>query len=527
MRIGITSDPVGFLLRHRRFCILAAAVLSALPFTFEYLFVLSWISFAPLYIVLSGEFDLKKSFSTGFLFTFLFHLFIYWWFFALYPLDFAGFDKATAVAVVMAAWIGVSLVQALVKGVFAPIFTLLTRNRGGYIVKAFVFAACYTLAESLTGLSSLAFPWSNMSLPQYKNLPILQLSGLFGAHFVSFAVILCGALCGAVMLRRRFYKKAGKEIRVLSATLAALYVCGTVLWMIPAKEGEKISVAMVQANILVEDKWTGADALNEYSRLTQTVENADLVVWPETAAAINLDKNQLADEYIRKLSEEIQTPIFMGCLRRKDSHSANCAQLIDGFQASEPYYKQALVPFGEFMPLSELITAILPQLSGLNLVTDDYYRGAEGTLIDFDGVRLAPLICFDSIHPQLAASECKDGGETIVLVTNDSWYKDFPAVRQHLAHAAFRAAENGKYVVRAANTGISAVISPKGEILCSLGALQRGVLYGSAAPVEGRTLYSLIGDVFLYLLAVILALDGAVQIVGRIKIYMAERNSKS
>ena len=121
--------------------------------------------------------------------------------------------------------------------------------------------------------------------------------------------------------------------------------------------------------------------------------------------------------------------------------------------------------------------------------------------------RVGRLVCFDSIYPELARDSAKSGAEMLILSTNDSWYLDSPAVYQHNYHAVLRSVENGRWTLRAANTGISSIISPEGRVTDMLDPLTKGYIVGSACFESERTLYSHIGDSFAFLcaLAVIFA----------------------
>ena len=124
--------------------------------------------------------------------------------------------------------------------------------------------------------------------------------------------------------------------------------------------------------------------------------------------------------------------------------------------------------------------------------------------MEYQGNKIGTVICFESIFPELVRKSVRDGAELLVIVTNDSWYEDSPAVWQHLAHATFRSVENGRATVRCANSGVSAFIDGKGKILSQLGPLEQGTLTDTVSFSEETTLYSLVGDFVLPLGCVVL-----------------------
>ena len=119
-------------------------------------------------------------------------------------------------------------------------------------------------------------------------------------------------------------------------------------------------------------------------------------------------------------------------------------------------------------------------------------------MIDSEWGKIGSLICFDSIYEELSLRSVRDGAEIMVISSNDSWFFDSAAVYQHQVQAQLRAIETGRYFVRSANTGISTVLSPSGEILSWLDPLTEGYAVQEISAREGRTLYSILGNAFVY-----------------------------
>ena len=162
------------------------------------------------------------------------------------------------------------------------------------------------------------------------------------------------------------------------------------------------------------------------------------------------------------------------------------------------YDKVHLVPYGEYVPLRRLFPFIGKLVAGVG----DFRPGKGFYPLTIDGHRLGVLICYEAIFPEAARDYKRKGAELLVNITNDAWFGRTSAPYQHLSMTVFRAIENRLYLVRAANTGISAIIDPTGEILSRTGLFERTVLKGEVKIIDERTFYAAYGDLFVYLCAI-------------------------
>ena len=474
-----------------------SALLAALPLTFPSLFLLSWVAFVPFFLVIlrsacNGK--LLNAMGRGVFFGFLYHVFVYYWFLWLYPLDFAGLDRLTSAGVVLLAWLGISLLH----GALFAIPTLLchlagkkTQNRPFLLLTAILGIV---LAEWIPTLSQLAFPWVRLSLGHYKAPALIQFASVFGIYGVDFLLLAFAALLTLALL----CEKKRRTALVLSAALlfASNLVFGVIRLSDP-DEGEAITVSAVQGCVLSGEKWSGQGALEAYVDLTLEAPSCDLILWPESAVPVNLATYpDLLAEY-RALSGELDTPILMGCFWKLDGQTSNSAVLLDSDSVSDVYSKRHLVPFGEKMPYRALLSRILPVLEEINMLSSDLAEGDRSAIIQGEKGSYGSIICFESLFPSLTRQSVKDGAEMIVLVTNDSWYEDSPGVWQHLAHAVFRSVENSRSTARCANSGVSAFIDSRGRLKSVLGPLEKGVLTDSVAFSRETTVYTVLGDVLL------------------------------
>jgi apolipoprotein N-acyltransferase len=180
------------------------------------------------------------------------------------------------------------------------------------------------------------------------------------------------------------------------------------------------------------------------------------------------------------------------------------------------YHKIRLVPFGEYVPLKPLLT--LGGRYGAKLVRQvaDFTPGREHTLAAVDGHRLGAFICYEAIFPDLVRHFAAGGAELLVNVTNDGWYGRTSAPHQHLSMALFRAVENGRYLVRAANTGISAVVDTRGRVVARTELFEATALVRDVPLLGEATFYARHGDVFAWTCAALaLGLTGAAFSVRR------------
>ena len=164
-----------------------------------------------------------------------------------------------------------------------------------------------------------------------------------------------------------------------------------------------------------------------------------------------------------------------------------------------------------------LIETLFPPLAELVLSSDDIDPGEDTNVIDADGLMLGGLICFDSIYEQLTYDSVRDGAEIICLSTNDSWFSDSAALYMHNAQAQLRAIENRRFLIRSANTGISTVINPRGEIVSKLDPLIEGNVYATAYARNDMSLCTLLGNSFISLIIISFAVIVIFEIIGNIK----------
>jgi apolipoprotein N-acyltransferase len=292
-------------------------------------------------------------------------------------------------------------------------------------------------------------------------------------------------------------------------------IIGVWIWPAPGEssEGVPLDVRMVQANISLNQSWDEPQTkqiLDQLTALSLEVGAASqpgaqrLLVWPEVPAPFSLSD----DPEFRRHAESVATAFggyfLLNNIGRVGGEPTNNAALLDpSGKIISRYDKIRLVPFGEYVPMKDLLFFAGKLVEHVG----DFRPGSQFTISTVGDHRLATIICYESIFPDFARQFVRDGAELLVLVTNDAWFGSSSAPFQHLRMGVVRAVENRRYLVRVANTGVTAIIDPYGKIVSRAPVNQRMGSNGVARFRSDRTFYSEYGDVFAYVnVAVILAL---------------------
>lgn len=498
---------------------------AALPVSFYQLSALAFVLMAPALFLFFGTWhgaERKRSFgreyAEGLCFLFGFFVLTFHWFIYLWPLDFVGgMTRAGALGVILAACVGLPLLQSAGFAFLFPILARLSRTRTVRrfpILLPFLFAAGWVVFAYTQTLSWAGVPWgAQLALSQQRNLLLLSSSSLFGSYFVTFVIAAINGLFALVLLS--LLRGEGRLSRLAAILSASVFVFNFALsaaaYAWPREEGEELRVSVLQGNFSSSEKWSGtAELLSTYEALAREAaeEGAEVVVWPETAFPYGLMADGYTVNCLKRLAEETGATHIVGafCYEYKEDGERlrrNSLFLFrpDGSISETVYHKRHLVPFGEYVPMEGVVRTLLPFLSKLEMLNDGsaLHAGEDPALFYEEWGTAGGLICFDSIYPALARDSVLAGAELLVLGTNDSWFFDSAAVYQHNGQAILRAVENGRAVVRSANTGVSSVISPRGEVLAEIEPLISGQVTAKVTLSEARTLYTLIGDTFVLL----------------------------
>lgn len=516
--------------RYVRFIFLAlSAMLTGICVCYPDLGILQWVSLIPAALVIFSVADtcknrLRSVYLYGLFFYMCYFVTVWHWFFVMYPLEFTGMDAGTALLVVLAAVLGIPLVQSSMFAFVLVIFCKLARGETAKripFLKPFLFAALWVVFEWTQTLFWFGVPWGRLAIGQTKLLVTLQSSSVLGSYFVSFLIVAVNSLVAAALL----YVSLRKLCALTCAGLFTLNFAFGAVMMLPKKQNEQVTVAAIQGNISSVDKWNSSPqkAYDTYKRLTREAaeSGAQIVVWPES---VLLSYSYSTEQVLANLAKENEIVLVVGALVTDEEGQKNCMITFypDGTVAQESYKKRHLVPFGEYMPWRDFLTAILPFLSEISILGRDLIPGEEASPIDTEYGKMGALVCFDSIYETLALDSAKSGAELIIIGTNDSWFFDSAGVWMHEAQAKMRAIETGKYVVRAANTGVSAIITPQGRVEGELEPLVEGYVIGDVSFVENKTVYTYIGNLWVWLsigfAAFVAGADITLKILGKKKL---------
>ncbi|MBR4881325.1 MAG: apolipoprotein N-acyltransferase, partial [Clostridia bacterium] len=441
---------------------------------------------------------------------------VFSWFTAMYPLEFTGLSKAAAVAVVCAGCIGLSLLQAIFWSfmfTISMLFDKLCHTGKHPLVYSLVFSCLYVVFEWMSTKTWAAVPWGRLAVGQTEFSPMVQIASVTGSYGVSFILVLFGCVLGTVFAeyRKQQHKVSLRPVVVAAVILVSNIVFGCVrvaVYEVP-DDSTKVTVAAVQGNISSHDKWT-TDTFERtkesYTALTLAAagDGAKIAIFPETPVNYNIQGSSgyYVNRFYETLADESDCVIITGAFTKNDDGISENSIVVfdpeDG-RTNDKYVKRHLVPFGEYVPLRDLVSVIFPPLSSITMLESDLAPGEEAVVIDTEYGRVAPLICFDSIYETLAIDSVRAGGELLTVSTNDSWFLDSAGVWEHNRHSVLRSIECGRYTVRAANTGVSSVISPTGDIMDILPPLEDGYIVTDVYMIEENTVYVTVGNVFVIL----------------------------
>ena len=492
--------------------LIISGLMTSLPLIITELGFLQWISIIPTAVILiryasDRSIKLRHLYGMGLLFFGAYYSLAFHWFFYMYPLDFAGLSNAASIAVVLVACFGLGFFQAVQSAFVFLIFGVLTRSKieeRYLIIKPFCAASLWVIFEWWQTFGWWGVPWARLPLGQIDATLLVRSSEIFGSYFVTFTIVAVNFFIATAINEKKYIKLAS----VVALSLFSLNLTlGIAVTLSYSEGGEKVAVAAAQGNMSSNEKWSNdgsESAIQIYSKLTEDAANegAKIVVWPETALPYVLFEYEDMRDRVSQLAKDNEVTIILSAFTRDDESKEKYNSIIevkpDGSFGETVYSKQRLVPFGEFVPMREFVTFIFPPLANIGMLEDDLLAGKGSIVIDSEEGKIGCGICFDSIYEKVISDSARNGAEIIVISTNDSWFSDSAALDMHNAQARLRAIESGKYVIRAANTGISSIIDPLGNVNEELGALERGYIVGEVSMIEGNTVYTYIGNLFVY-----------------------------
>lgn len=483
----------------RRDCLLAVAsgLLLALSFPKTGIAILSWVALVPL-LLACGQKSAKKAAKLGFVCGLAFYAAILYWInIAVTTYGHLPIVVSICIFIILIAYMAVY---------FAALCFLMRLGEKKGVPSVLSLPFLWVSLEYIRSFLLTGFPWANLGYSQYRILPLIQIADITGVYGISFLVVLGNVVF--YLLLKGFVKSRGEKggyplcSGILFLSLMTLVFIYGSIRLSHSEPGEAIKVALIQGNIDQSIKWDPAfrDAtITIYERLSRQAAagGVDLVVWPESASPFFFQEGGTPSSRISALASGINAPILFGSPAYDDVNGVrklyNSAFLLSAegklLGRSD---KAHLVPFGEYVPMAKALPFVQKMVEGVG----DFSPGEHLVVLDPGKAKIGVLVCFEGIFPELSRQYAKAGAQVLVNITNDAWYGRSSAPYQHLSMASFRAVENRLPLIRAANTGITAIIDCNGRIAGETSLFKEAFLVDRVKMGTSGTLYSRFGDVF-------------------------------
>jgi len=517
--------------RHRLILAIASGVMLAASFPPSPVHSLAYVSLIPLLLLLETLEGTWRKLRYSYATFFVFHVLTLFWI--------GGFVVGKDFWMMLAG--GAVLLFHPLFYVLVVLLYIRVRNRLGLLAGLMFLPLAWVGFEYSHSLSEFSFPWITLGNSQAYDLQRLQIAEFTSTYGVSF-LVLCFNVIGFVLITNVAARKWSFRSRPALLGLSALLVIYFGPWVYGnftmaryAMRGrsQTLNVGIVQPNIDPWEKWDTRGAspwesydkqLANYMRETKALaaQPTDLVVWPETAIPfrILLPGNQMYWHWLRHNLDSTGTPVLTGLpytvfydsahapatasrdpLRNRYYDDFNStALLIPGREIGPVYKKIVLVPFAERIPYAGTFKFLIEPLKW-NVGIGMWGKGSDTVLFSLplrrdQETKFASMICYESVYPNFVREFVVRGAQFLVIITNDSWWGNTPGAYQHASYASIRAIENRRWIVRAANGGISGFVDPAGVYHNETRLYTRATFHGTIEPRTELTFYARHGDVF-------------------------------
>jgi apolipoprotein N-acyltransferase len=505
--------------------VVLSAVLQVIIFPLADFYWLSWIALTPLLVALlraqpAGilHVDAPSKFLPatpwqGFLLAYLCGIFwsggtCYWVFDTMHRYGGLPITAAAFVLLLFCLYIGLyhgffGLLLALIAGSRAPL-------RRTLVAAPFVWVAIEFARTRITG-----FPWELLGYGQTSNIALTRIASLTGVYGLSFEIVLVNSAFAAAVLVEKTRRK-----RLLAAAFGAALILQVGQWtMAPPPAAADRTALLVQPNIPIEANWTEnyfQSTLSDLMRISLHPPGVsaegnegrnNLIVWPESPAPFFTNDPRFRDP-VSELARQSHSWVIAGAIGvtpagqsgGQSSQISNSAALVSPQgEWTSRYDKVHLVPFGEYLPFPQ----VFGFAGGLTKEVGEFQQGASRQPQNAGREPVGTFICYESIFPDEVRQFVRDGAQVLVNISNDGWYGDSGAWKQHLQQTRMRAIENERWLLSATNTGLTAAIDPWGRVVDDVPRKERTALVARYALVSGTTFYTRHGDWFAYLCAII------------------------
>jgi apolipoprotein N-acyltransferase len=403
------------------------------------------------------------------------------------------------------------LYLALYHAAFGAIVALLAGD-SPFSRRALLLAPAVWVAVELARDRITGFPWDLLGTTQVDNVALSRIATLTGVYGLSFEIMVVNTAVAAAFLVRRDKRKP-----LLIAALSAAVVLQGGRWITQPPLPADHQAVLLQENIPVIDTadWTKEyfeDTLRDLITTSQSAaarsangRHPDLIAWPESPAPF-YPNDPVFREALSNLARQTQAWLVVGSLGVENATAVHPTRVYNSAALVSPagdwlgrYDKVHLVPFGEYVPFRPLFGFA----GGLTKEVGDFTRGTSRAPLDAGGIKIGTFICYESVFADEVRQFAANGAQVFVNLSNDGWYGDSGAYAQHLKQARMRAVENGRWLLRATNTGVTASVDPYGRVAASIPRKARAALAAPYALSNVTTFYTRHGDWFAFLCAII------------------------
>lgn len=474
-----------------------SGILTALAFPKFNLFFLGWISLIPLLLVINRKKGIH-SFFLGWIAGSLFYAVLLYWIPAV-PAHYGGLSLGLSLLTYILFFLFLGLFWAL----FSVVYSRINRSfpKSSYLIAPFIWVTFeFIITHLLTG-----FPWGLLGYSQYKNLYFIQMTTLTGIYGLSLILLLFQSL-----FLKSIHFRTKLPFFSAVALILLIHIGGGISIGNISQTPNSLSAAVIQGNIPAETDFSSLSykktfaLFNRHIKLSQEAisQGSELIIWPELSVPLCFTCNSSFfndfHDKLFSLAIESESSFLLGTSEIKPSAEKylyyNATAFLSPDRSISYYYKNHLVPFGEYTPYKKIFSFI----SNFTHAVGELTPGEKNTLHEFKGVKFGTPICYEIIFPDLVRRFVKKGAKFLVTITNDGWYGKSSAPYHHFAIAVTRAVENRRYVLRSATTGISGIIDPYGRIL-SLSKLNTATFLSAViTPSDSLTLYTRFGDLLPY-----------------------------
>ena len=480
---------------HPQFISLALGALCVFGFAPFYVFILPILSIAGLFYLWELATSPKQAAKIGFAYGLGFFIAgIYWIYISLHDIGSMPFWMAGLATFLLCAFLAL----------FPAIVGYLAKRSPHPLTSA---AMLWVLSDWVRDWIFTGFPWLALGYSQVPFSPLAGYAPILGVFGVGLAVTMSASLLVLIV-------KNTRRRQAVVGVLAIWMIGGAaslVNWTSPI--GKPTKVALIQGNIPQEMKWDESIAIqtvNQYLGMAKQAQ-AELVILPETALplAIDLTQKDMAQDQVlapfKTIAMQDHKAILVGAVSQKSEAYFNTMMGISSNNAVQTYHKSHLVPFGEFIPLKSVFGWIYRDW--LNMPLSDLSRGSQAQKpMQMAGQKIAVNICYEDVFGEEIIRQLPEA-TLLVNASNDAWYGRSNAAEQHLQFSQMRALETGRMVLRATNTGATAIMSNKGDVLATVPQFTTIILKGSVQGYTGSTPYIRWGNwaiISLLLIALIL-----------------------